>query len=79
MILHLPLSMPEALRIYPWKCGCSQQGVQEGGEERESELVQPIGTVCELWVRLQVLAKHMRYLCDTRTGRSRPWSHYVIW
>ena len=37
MISHLPLSMSEALRIYLWKCGCSQQGAQEGGEEQESE------------------------------------------
>ena len=46
---------------------------------RSLSLAQPIGAARELWVRLQVLVRRMRYLCDTHTGRSRPWSHYVIW
>ena len=53
--------MPKTLRICPSKCGCGQKGGEEReeGEERGPSPMEPIGTTCELWVRLDASVKGM--------------------
>ena len=54
--------MPKTLRICPSKCGRSQKGGEEGeaeGEEEGPSPMEPIGTTCGLWVRLDASVKGM--------------------
>ena len=45
--------------------GGAEEGVEEKSEVQGSR--QPIRAAHRPWARLQVLAKHMKYLCSVRT------------
>jgi len=71
MILYSPLDVKGTLRMHPQKCGSSREGGEEGGEVGGP--AQPISGARGLWVGLQALVKHMRYMCIRTYMGGRSW------